>query len=72
MVEIIKVILSLEIEVEDVDDKNYYLKPLTGTVAASCIADVWDNADNMVGTLKSVNGLQKQDVQKLLNTELGI
>ncbi len=68
----ITVSFSLEIEVEDQEGKNYYLNPLTNTLAASCIADMFDNADTMVGTLLSVNGITQEQVQTLLNTELGI
>lgn len=72
MKEIITVSLSLKIEVESQEDRDYYLNPKTGEVAAACVADIFDNADTMVGTLLTVDGLTKQDVQSLLNAELGI
>lgn len=72
MTEKITVTLSLELEVDNAEDKSYYVNPITGNVAASCLADVMDNADDMVGTLLSVNGVTKQQIQTLLNAELGI
>jgi hypothetical protein len=68
----ISISFSLEIEVEDAEDKAYYLNPQTNTLAAQCIADIFDNADMLVGTLLSVNGITKQQIQTLLNAELGI
>ena len=72
MPEKITITLTLELLVADGEDKAYYLSSSTNDVSPSCIADVFDNAEDMVGTLLTVNGYSKEQIKSLLNAELGI